>query len=221
MSTWMATGHGSDGDGQPSPEDLERWSRSRQQPENEVPVAVPLTAVLARTEALAVVLTSVHACSTGFGLQVSVRLRQPPAPADDLYGQFMSNAGAGGQFLLGVELSDGRRGSVLGRPGDWPPQPGLQGSDQEVSLSGTGGGGGGRSFDQGWWVTPLPPDGPVRLVVRWDAQGIQEEATELDGTAIARAGRSAEVLWPWEPEREEAEAPEGTGRPSSGWFAQP
>lgn len=221
MRSSMVSGHGADDDGQPSPEGLERWYRSRQQPENEVPVAVPFTAVLGRTEALAVVLTSVHACSTGFGFQVCLRLRRSPAPGDDVYGQFTSSAGAGGQFLLGVEFADGRRGSVLGGPGDWPPQPGAQGSGQEVSLSGTGGGGGGRSFDQGWWVAPLPPDGPLRLVVRWDAQELQEAVTEVDGAAVARAGRSAQVLWPWEPDRAEGGEPEGPRRPTSGWFAQP
>lgn len=215
------TGHGGADDGEePTPEDLERWHRAREQPDNEVPAVVPVSAVLGRTDAVAVVLSSVEACSTGFGFEVSVRLRQPPSPHDDVYGQVMGNSGAGGQLLLGVEFADGRRGSTIGRSGAWPPQPGVQGEGQSVSLSSTGGGGGGRRVDQRWWVSPLPPDGPLRVVVRWDAQGLDETVTELDGTAIAAAGRRAVVLWPWEPESPDAYELDEPPRPDTGWFAQ-
>jgi len=208
-------------DEEPSPEDVEEWQRSHEQPDNEVPVPLAVTAVLGRTDSLAVVLRSVEACTTGFGFEVSVRLRQSPAPHDDVYGPVMGQAGAGDQLLLGVELADGRRTSTLDGLGGWPPRAGAQGAEQPVSLSSSGGGGGGRRVDRQWWVSPLPPDGPLRLVVRWDARGLEETVTELDGTAVAAAGRRAEVLWPWEPERFDAYEPEAPVRPGSGWFSRP
>lgn len=209
------------GEGESSGDALERWHRSHRQPDNEVPVAVALTAVLARTADLAVILTTVQAASTGFGFEVSVRMRQSPQPGQDVYGQFMANAGAGGQFLLGVEFCDGRRASVLDPLDGWAPTSGTSVEELPVTLSGAGGGGGGRRFDHTWWVSPLPPPGPLLVVVRWDAQDLPETVVELDGGAIAAAGAACQQLWPWEPERsDDFEQQQEALRPTSGWFSQ-
>ncbi len=54
------------------------------------------------------------------------------------------------------------------------------------------------------WAHPLPPDGPVTLVVSWPAQGIEEARAELDGAAIRAAAQRAVTLWPEGPAPESA-----------------
>ncbi|TNM67749.1 hypothetical protein FHN55_10095 [Streptomyces sp. NP160] len=69
-------------------------------------------------------------------------------------------------------------------------------------------------------MAPLPPPGPVRFVVRWDAQGVPEATAEVDGAAIARAGAGAEELWPWEPAPEQPWDPPAPDLPDDGWFSR-
>ncbi|MEJ5913675.1 hypothetical protein [Pseudokineococcus sp. 1T1Z-3] len=217
----------SDKSGDPSTDDDgERWQRTYQRPDNEVGVPVPLSLVLARTEDTAVVLTSVLAYSTGFAFDVAVRLRQPPPDDRDLFWHGFGRSTSADSLLLGVEYVDGRRRSVLDvDDAPWSPSGRANRAAAEagpLTLVGGGGGGGGRTYDHSWWVHPLPPPGPVRVVVRWDAQGLAESVTEVDGAGIADAGARAEALWPWEPERRrhDVEAP-SPARPSDGWFATP
>jgi len=65
-----------------------------------------------------------------------------------------------------------------------------------------GGGGGGRSWDQDFWVHPLPPEGPVTFVASWLEYGVTETRVELDGAVIREAAQRAVTLWPEEPEFE-------------------
>ncbi len=122
------------------------------------------------------------------------------------------------RLLLGVEYADGRTATNFQSPGfrgmpadDDPYQP---------LLSPMGGGGGGRSFDQPFWLTPLPPAGPLVVVCAWSAFDIPESRTVLDGAAIVEAASRAVVLWPPSPPRDEApvEPPEPRV-PDGGWFA--
>ena len=68
-----------------------------------------------------------------------------------------------------------------------------------IAFSQGGGSGGDTSIDQSWWLSPLPPDGPLRIVVRCDEVGLPETVTELDGTAVRAAASDVVELWPWEP----------------------
>jgi hypothetical protein len=98
---------------------------------------------------------------------------------------------------LGVMYADGRRTATTAGP----PRPS---DDLAGRLVLTAGGGGGdvHSWRTSFWVYPLPPEGPVTLVVSWPDQGIPEARGELDGTAIRTAARRAVVLWPDEPDLE-------------------
>ena len=83
-----------------------------------------------------------------------------------------------------VQFADGRTATNIGGhdrpvggPGMWP-------------LRGGGGGGGGESrFHQGYWISPLPPPGPVNLVCEWPAVEIPVMRQEIDAQLIRDAAR--------------------------------
>jgi hypothetical protein len=73
--------------------------------------------------------------------------------------------------------------------------------------------------EQEWWLTPLPPAGPLRLVVRCGLFGLPEASVVLDGAAIRAAAEEVVVLWPWAPPRREAEPePPALDLPADSWF---
>lgn len=196
-------------DGEPDDDFLRRMSA----PENEVPVALPMNRVLARSDRLAVALLGVQAYTTGVAFQLAVRVR---AGAADGLGYrlgeiFWEQRPGVPRFLLGVEFADGRRA----RSGPFPGRTG------DLIFHQGGGGGGDTSIDQSWWLSPLPPDGPLRFVVRCPEIGVPETVVELDGGAVRRAGESAVVLWPWEPaDRSTPEPPAPPDVPGDSWFAR-
>ncbi len=51
-------------------------------------------------------------------------------------------------------------------------------------------------FDQRFWVEPLPPPGPLGVVVEWERRGLRETRVDLDGSEIVDAAARAERLWP-------------------------
>ena len=180
-------------------------------PENELPVALPVDLVLARTDDVAVAITRLQVYSAGLSLDLVVRLRPSAAAArDGRLNELLWRHGPGGSgFLLGFGFADGRRTSTV--PG---------GGGDVVLVSG-GGGGGMSAVDQSWWLHPLPPEGPVTVAVRCDELGIPESLAELDGTAVRRAAERVVTLWPWEPPPEESlrDEPPPPSVPPDSWFA--
>jgi len=85
-----------------------------------------------------------------------------------------------------------------------------------------GGGGSDRTVDQDFWVSPLPPEGPVTFVLSWPAFGMPESRTVVDSAPIREAAGRAQELWPpqsyWE---ETHEPPPPPPRPETGWFSYP
>jgi hypothetical protein len=201
---------------EPSPEELQAWHRKMGPPDNELPGAVPFHAVLAKTDDLVVAVVGVDAHSTGMSIKIAVRLRRSDPSLHGLdplpYGP-----GGGGPFLVGVAYPDGRTASNVSSqrlpdpftPGDAP------------SLVGRGGGGGGRTFEMDYWLTPMPPPGDLTIIVAWPTRDIPESRTVIPGDAIAQ-GVSANVeLWPWQPpEHDEPPPPPKPVLPEGGWFAQ-
>lgn len=209
------------GDG-PTPEEVQAWRRRFQPPENEVPGLVGPSLVVGRTDDVAVVLTGVRVYSTGSALDVAVRLRREPRHGGEVYDlvsgdRYGEDVDVDRLLLVGVELPDGRRATSL-RSAGWPG-PGAEEVSDAPALSSTGGGGGGRSYDQSYWLHPVPPPGPLVVVCSWPAFGIPEGRATVDGAALADAASRVLVLWPDEPEElTPYEAPEPP-TPSSGWFA--
>jgi hypothetical protein len=186
--------------------------RQIQPPENEIPAALPQNLLLARTDEVAVALLGLQVHSTGVTFELTVRVR-PSARAElgHRLQELVWDRGRGtARFLLGVELADGRRGSSV---------PGR--SSEGVVFSSRGGSGGDSSVRQRWWLSPLPPDGPLTVVVRCPELGLAETAVELDGTAIRRAAEQVVELWPWSrQDPTPPEPPPPPDLPDDSWFAR-
>jgi hypothetical protein len=210
----------------PTPEQLHEWRRRTSAPENELPAGLGLSALLGRTDDAAVGITQVAAFSMGFRFTLAVRLRRPRAELAH-GGLFMlvgSHVRPGMQIpaedrlLLGIEYGDGRRASNLRDMRMMGPATEDDGT--RLVFVQQGGSSDESSVDQSYWVAPLPPEGPVTLVMAWPGFGMPESRTVLDGNAIRAAAARSTVLWPPQPAIEHQQ-PLPPPRPSSGWFAEP
>ncbi len=220
--------------------EAEAWRRRSSPPENELPKAVAVDAVLGRGPDAVVAVSVVQAYTTGLSFEVAVRLRTSPR---GLLRHGLHALMDGGwddeevdldqRLLLGVEYADGRVATNLDMFG-WPgwlggpaeAEPGLAGDrrdtpgDGPLLLTTSGGGGGDRTYDHVFWLSPLPPPGPLAFVCAWSGFGIAETRTVVDGAAISAAGSRAEELWPWEPEPETELAVRPPRLPATGWFGE-
>lgn len=194
-------------------------------PDNEIPAGVGFAALLGRTADAAVGITQLEAFSSGFRFSLAVRIRRP-RPDLAHGGLFMLISGHGprgaevsmeNRLLLGVEYANGDRASNL----EDMRLPGEETVDERrLFLNHHGGGGGDRTVDQSYWVSPLPPDGPVTFVLSWPGFGMPESRTEIDGALITAAAARSRLLWPEETQAEPPEPPPPP-RPSTGWFSYP
>ncbi|HEX5995850.1 MAG TPA: hypothetical protein VFY84_11970 [Jiangellales bacterium] len=222
----MRIGHWSgQPDEPPTPEQLQQWHRRMSPPENEFPAGVGITVLLGRSDDAAAGITQLEAYSTGFRFTLNVRLRQarPEIVGGRLFMLISPRPHPGieipleERLLLGLEYPDGHRASTLQ---DMRVGLGLGAGGQQLVLFQQGGNGDELSVDQTYWVSPLPPEGPVTFVLAWPAFGMPESRTVVDGAAIRAAADRSQLLWPAQPAAEPPE-PRSPPRPSSGWFAEP
>ncbi len=207
----------------PDPDEVEEWVRRTSPPENEIPASAGLTALVVRSDDVAVAITGVEVYSTGFRFTLAVRVPRPRPEVGrgglfSLVDGHMHGGGVAAEshLLLGLEYPDGRRASTLEDARATGPR---SSSLDELVLVSEGGSGDDTRVDQRYWVAPLPPHGPVAFIVSWPAFGVTESRTELDGGAIRGAASRSVTLWPPQrgaPPREPTPPP----RPTSGWFAQ-
>ncbi|MFL6141196.1 MAG: hypothetical protein ACJ72N_04885 [Labedaea sp.] len=95
-------------------------------------------------------------------------------------------------YRLGVLFADGRRVISNSRAA---PMPGSERGDERPILSQRGGSGGQFYQHMAFHLWPLPPDGPLTLVLDWSEQGIAETRTELDGTELRAKAADAMEIW--------------------------
>lgn len=180
-------------------------------PDNELPVGVPLDVLLVRTADLAVAVTGAQVFSSGMLLTVVARLRvEPPELGRHAAHRLFSMHGESmpgeeeQRFLLGLELADGgTAANVMG--------------GQELRPS--SGGGGGTSYHQTYWLTPVPPDGRLTFVCACAALGVPETRAVVEGLELTTVSTRATVLWP-DPPRPTNPAPAVAPRLPAGWFAR-
>lgn len=184
-------------------------------PENEVPVALPMNTVLVRTDDVAVALLALQVYTTGVAFDLILRVSPSAAarlPVSEALMPHRPGPRGGSRFLVGVQFADGRRVSSLEARDSHAD---LVFTPRSSSSGDTGG-------EQSWWLNPLPPEGPLRLVVRCPEIGIPETRTELDATAIRRAAADVVTLWPWAmPAFDEPPGPPPPPDvPPDSWFAR-
>ncbi len=98
---------------------------------------------------------------------------------------------------FGIEFSDGRKATNLGSrmPFALPGEPDAP-PEGPLLVPSRGGGGGGGRWHHGFWVWPLPPEGPLAFVCEWPAADIPETRAEIDSSLIQRAAAEVIELWP-------------------------
>lgn len=170
--------------------------------QNELGLCIPLNRILARSDrgVIAVRSAIVQSNGTSFDLVAAVRgLRQHDA-ARLFHEQHMQDPTEGlpdGFVRVGFELADGSTASNIAHslrhfaPDNEPDRPiliqhgggGSQGSRGQVVMQ------------PNYWLWPLPPAGPLKLVVEWPLAEIPLTETVLDGTAIRDASKASSPLW--------------------------
>jgi hypothetical protein len=177
-----------------------------------VPGVVPVELILGRSETALVMLTGMRAYPAGLHMNLAVRVRGPLRRGDlnsEVFdGPYRHDIDMGaewqaGRLKWGFELADGKRvtnvDSWPARPDDnmhphpanfWEWEP-----DHPV-LHGGGGGGGPRSVDRDYWLWPLPPAGPLRVVCQWLDQGIELTVQDLDAQPFLDAAARSQPAWP-------------------------
>jgi hypothetical protein len=176
-----------------------------------IPAAVPLELLLARTDTAAVAVANAAAYPTGVAFTLLVRVRSIDSLAfllSELVNGHLLRPHPGvtpassqifqaNRLRFGVAFSDGRAATNLTR------FSGHRGPDAEdapsISLTSTGGLGGEMSYEQRWWLWPLPPPGTVGFVCEWPGMGIPESRREIEANILLEATARAIELWPGNP----------------------
>lgn len=168
-------------------------------PDDEIGVATGTRAALVSNERQALALVDCIGYSNGFEFTIAYRSR------DEIPHQLLG-LGAGPssdrELIVRIDYPDGGRGTSgdcgmnamtahyeAAYEGKEPPQP-----TGPVVLP-QGGGGGGKRCHFSYWCWPLPPDGPMKVMVEWVGAGIATTTVEIDASPIRRAGLTSSRLW--------------------------
>jgi hypothetical protein len=193
-----------DGDG-----DVPHGPPSWEPPDNEVPALLAGPVLLNRSDEGALLLLSARLFSVGLELMFGLRLRSAALVSEPhAYPRWSA-------MLLGVELGDGRR--VLA--GD---RGAFFASEDAAHLTERGGGGGGRSYETTFWLSPAPPAGDLVLHTACVPLGLAESSHLIDAPTLAAARAAIVELWPWEPEPDYSilVPPAPREVPPGGWFEE-
>jgi hypothetical protein len=145
----------------PQPSDDEAWEPPSwtSPPRNEVGRLVVVDRVLGENDGALLLLRGAVVYSTGFELLIEARTR--PGEGEPFSHRMFDTRSD--EFLrVGVQFDDGRRATNL-EEFDW------EGEAPDILL---------QRRHETYWVYPLPPPGPVTVVVEWPAFGIAE--TRID-----------------------------------------
>jgi hypothetical protein len=164
------------------------WSGA---PENVLPAAVAINAILARTDRVGVWISDARVYPTGLSFAVALVRREPQDLHDRPHHPFLMHGPAqDGDPRFGVAYADGRK-AVAGAPG-----PRTAGEERSIVLSQGGGGGSQRRWEGRFWLWPLPPEGPLTFAFTWPEEGIGETTVEVDAGPIRDAAGHVVELWP-------------------------
>lgn len=194
----------------PEPEETESsqppwW----QAPEDELPVPVPVSELLAVTDHVAIALVGMLVHRDGVQFRVERRLRRNGLPLtewNELCSVFMEHMSFGGsvdpagRLRFGVVLADGEEvvADALRFVGYGDPTAEPDGYTLTRREQGGGGGGSTYSSADHLWLWPLPSAGPIELVMQWPSLGIGETRVTLDASMVPELASRARPFWPGE-----------------------
>lgn len=170
-------------------------------------VPVPMSALLAKTQRVALALTHVEAYPNGFTFELVI-MSNPMGPRAGLHaGPFgMGGPRARRGPRIGFEFADGKRvGDGIAPPGVpmragaqttvFGPPKDAEGIPTEPVLRHHGGGGNGQHFAMRFWCFPLPPPGPLKVFTEWMGADIPETVTVLEAAPILDASSRVVTIW--------------------------
>jgi hypothetical protein len=178
----------------PRPERVAPRTATAFPPEDELGGPADVHVVLAHAPDFALALLNVVAYSTGFAFDLALRTKpgsrretatlwqqMRPPPGREHWGD---DTDARTELRLGFEFADGRRATRFAYAPDGEP----------ITLAPGGGGGGDHAFMHRYHL-PLPPPGPLLLVVEWPRAGIELTTHELDAAPILEAAARSRRFW--------------------------
>jgi hypothetical protein len=166
-------------------------------PGNVLGVPVASFLVLHRSTDLAIAVPGLVAFPTGLKFSLLVKTRKPrllePMGRMGPWQGHGRMAGATNDEVLrfGVLFADGGKATNHSREFGFEPDDEPQGP----LLTEQGGGGGGYTWKQGYWLWPLPPPGQLVFVCQWTAAGVDETRVGIEMAPVIDAARDAVTLW--------------------------
>lgn len=184
------------------PDEPEEWVAPEwlQPSADEYPAEAPLGLTLFASDRIAITMPRVAVYSTGarFKVQWHVRRRNESHAEWDQAQRtiHMHHGMSPGMLRFGIEFADGRRVTTVDAQPSFdrmqrPEQPTLH-----LDPGGGGGGAGRVTMHGNLWAWPLPPDGPLRVVVEWRDRDVPETAVLVGPISFAELAASARPLWP-------------------------
>ena len=167
--------------------------RTGPRPDGVLPTPVAIRLVLARTDEVAIGVIGLWAFPTGFDFLVSVQLKEavPGTSAASFLGA-LDGEPLDGEFLrLGVQFSTGGKAANTELRATREQSSNVAGPIMKVRI----GGAGLLSRDWKYWISPLPPPGPLAFVCEWPAFGVAESRTEIDAQLLLDAASQSVDLW--------------------------
>ncbi len=150
---------------------------------------VPLQVLVARTDQVAVIAEYFVAYPSGVTFSLTIRSRDVVPPE-------MRFGGPGLEMVrLGVQFADGRKAATVGAEAGFGCPKDDRGVPTVPVLLAKGGSGRDRSWELEHWLWPLPPPGPLVLVVEWPTLGIAETRHQVDAALIRQAAERTVTLW--------------------------
>ncbi|MFJ4038118.1 hypothetical protein ACIPVB_08515 [Microbacterium sp. NPDC090007] len=176
-------------------------------PRDEIPVLSGPAGLLARADDVVIALMGVRVFSDGVEFLLDRHLRRGGRdPREwqlaqmDFAGHFGVADRTPGRLRWGLSLGDGQR-LLLDDPFGFP-HPHRHDAPSEpqrhtVRVTGGGGSGGGDDYTMhdGLWLWPLPPEGPLDIVVQWTTFGVAESRFSLDGGHLRALAAGVRPLW--------------------------
>jgi hypothetical protein len=167
--------------------------------EGELPAMIGYGIRWATSEHAAIVVESARVFTDGVLFQIGRQLRRKELSQrqfrqllhEDHF--FTSDKDRRGRLRYGAVLSDGRH---LADNDPFDDDDDVDGAAVLIRQGGSGGGGGSsyRYADE-VWLHPLPPAGPLELVVRWPALQVPEHRITLPAGDLLHAAEQVTTLW--------------------------